>query len=341
MDIKILENLFQVTIDRWNLSNRHHQVIQKRIMINLSLLKSGKVELRITIDQGNFRKFLGIHCKKLNLIVRNFYSSRRKCAFCKVRRADSQQESGEERVTAKLRPMMNLTARMLSVVSSSIFKPGEGLVWTSRSWKICSKWRSIGENLRDRHHQVIQKRITVNFGFLKSGNVELRITIDLGHQRKFLGIHCKKLIFIVRNLFSTEMRIPQGAERWFTMDRENLRQWITKNKFLPKISSWTVTQQNLCNKVKDQCERQKRMSNVAETGDEQLIMWGMFMATTLNATTFMGKNFSIVQSAVKNSEDLTLKQMFDVTAQLVNNQDEINGLDKILCGKWILGHVCH
>ena len=57
------------------------------------------------------------------------------------------------------------------------------------------------------------------------------------------------------------------------------------------------------------------------------------MATTLNATTFMGKNFSTVQSAVKNHEDLTVKQMFDVTAQLVNNQDEIHGMDKILWGK--------
>ena len=53
------------------------------------------------------------------------------------------------------------------------------------------------------------------------------------------------------------------------------------------------------------------------------------MAATLNAATFMGKNFSTIQSLVKNYEDLTLKQMFDVTAQLVNNQDEINGLDKI------------
>ena len=53
MDIKILENLLQVTIDRGNLRNRHHQVIQKRIMVNLGLLKSGKVELRRTIDQGN------------------------------------------------------------------------------------------------------------------------------------------------------------------------------------------------------------------------------------------------------------------------------------------------
>ena len=64
MDIKILKNLLQETIDRWNLRNRH-QVIQKRIMVNLGLLKSGKVELRSTIDQGNLRKLLGIYCKKI------------------------------------------------------------------------------------------------------------------------------------------------------------------------------------------------------------------------------------------------------------------------------------
>ena len=54
----------------------------------------------------------------------------------------------------------------------------------------------------------------------------------------------------------------------------------------------------------------------------------MFMATTLNAATFMGKNFSTVPSVVKNHESLTLKQMFDVTAKLVNNQEEINCLDQ-------------
>ena len=60
MDIKILENLLQVTIDRGNLRNRPPQVIQKRIMVNLGLLKSGKVELRRTIDQENLRKLLWI-----------------------------------------------------------------------------------------------------------------------------------------------------------------------------------------------------------------------------------------------------------------------------------------
>ena len=47
----------------------------------------------------------------------------------------------------------------------------------------------------------------------------------------------------------------------------------------------------------------------------------------------MGKNFSTIQSVVKNHESLTLKQMFDVKAQLVNNQEEISCLDKILYGK--------
>ena len=53
------------------------------------------------------------------------------------------------------------------------------------------------------------------------------------------------------------------------------------------------------------------------------------MAATVNAAIFMGKNFSTTQSVVKNSEDLTLKQMFDVTAQLVKDKEEIHGLEKI------------
>ena len=48
-------------------------------------------------------------------------------------------------------------------------------------------------------------------------------------------------------------------------------------------------------KVKDQVRnRQKRMSNVAGSGEEHSIIWGMFMAATLNAATFMGKNFSTI-----------------------------------------------
>ena len=57
------------------------------------------------------------------------------------------------------------------------------------------------------------------------------------------------------------------------------------------------------------------------------------MVATMNAAIFMGKNFSTIQNSIINFEDLTLKQMFDVIAQLVNDQEEIHGLDKIHWGK--------
>ena len=83
-------------------------------------------------------------------------------------------------------------------------------------------------------------------------------------------------------------------------------------------------------RVNDEVQkRQKRMSNVAESGEEHSIIWSMFMAATMNAATFMGKIFSTIQNFIMNSKDLTLKQMFDITAKLVGEQEEINNLDNI------------
>ena len=57
------------------------------------------------------------------------------------------------------------------------------------------------------------------------------------------------------------------------------------------------------------------------------------MTTTLNAVTFMGKNCSTMHNVVQNEENLTLTQMFDVTAQIVNNEEEIHCLDKVVYQK--------
>ena len=53
------------------------------------------------------------------------------------------------------------------------------------------------------------------------------------------------------------------------------------------------------------------------------------MAATMNAATFMGKNFMDNESSIKNSTDLTLKKMFDISEKLVSEQEEINNVDKI------------
>ena len=148
------------------------------------------------------------------------------------------------------------------------------------------------------------------------------------------GIHCKKLTIIVKNIFSA--RNAHSARYGETIhDRtgqpvsENLQDQAHFQNFVMGSDATEFV-----NQVRDQVRiRQKRMSSIAESCTEHSMIWGMFMATTLNAATFMGKNFSTIQSVVKNHESLTLKQMFDVTAQLVNNQEEINCLDKILYGK--------
>ena len=71
------------------------------------------------------------------------------------------------------------------------------------------------------------------------------------------------------------------------------------------------------------------MSNVVDSGEEHSIIWGMFMAATMNAATFMGKNFVDNENSIKNSTDLTLKKMFDISEKLVSEQEEINNVDKV------------
>ena len=84
------------------------------------------------------------------------------------------------------------------------------------------------------------------------------------------------------------------------------------------------------NKVKDQVRsRQKRMSNVADSGEEHSIIWRMLIAATMNSATLVGQNFLDNQNSIKNSTDLTLKQMFDISAKLVSEQEEVNNVDKI------------
>ena len=53
------------------------------------------------------------------------------------------------------------------------------------------------------------------------------------------------------------------------------------------------------------------------------------MAVTMNAATFMGKYFSTIQNFIMNTSDLTLKKMFDISAKMVCEQDEIFKVETI------------
>ena len=65
--------------------------------------------------------------------------------------------------------------------------------------------------------------------------------------------------------------------------------------------------------------------------DNRSIIWWMFMSSTLKASVFRGKNYSENLHSIKNTgNNLTLKQMFDISEKLIVGQsDEIFGVTPI------------
>ena len=100
-----------------------------------------KNQLADILTKGNFTRDEWNHL--LNLFNISHLSSP-VCSAAMAKRA--QQESGEERVTAKSRPMLNFDREdAFGRVVFNFIKPGEDLVWISRSWEICCGRRSIRE----------------------------------------------------------------------------------------------------------------------------------------------------------------------------------------------------
>ena len=90
-------------------------------------------------------------------------------------------------------------------------------------------------------------------------------------------------------------------------------------------SELSMGSRSFLNRVNDQVrKRQKRSSmNAAENDEKHSMICGMFMSVTLESAVFMGKNYSDNCHSIKNTRDLTMKQMFDISARLVSEQDEI------------------
>ena len=259
-----------------------------------------KNQLADILTKGNFTRDEWNHL--LSLFNISHFSST-VCSAAMAKRI--QQESGEERVTAKSRPMMNLTARMPSVVSSSTSSnpertsygyqdPGKSVFVDDRSGQPDkTSWNAV-QQVRPHHGDTL----------LDGGAQSVRYGERL-HDRSGQ---------------------PDSANSKEVADSEIFVMGSDAAEF--------------ANNVKDQVrKRQKRMSNVADSGEEHSKIWRMFMAATMNAATFMGKNFLDNQNSIMNSTDLTLKKMFDITVKLVGEQEEINNVDKIFWEKHSWKHL--
>ena len=93
----------------------------------------------------------------------------------------------------------------------------------------------------------------------------------------------------------------------------------------------SVGSRSFLDRVNDQVRhRQKRSSmNVTENDEKHSVIWCMFLSSTLESSVFMGKNYQNNCHSIVNTTDLTMKQMFDISAKLVSEQDERYGVNTI------------
>ena len=96
-------------------------------------------------------------------------------------------------------------------------------------------------------------------------------------------------------------------------------------------SEFSVESRSFLSRVNDQVRKRQKQSSmdIAENDEKHSMIWGMFMSVTLESAVFMGKNYLDTCHSITNTKDHTLKQMFDISARLVSEQDEISGLETI------------
>ena len=210
-----------------------------------------------------------------NHLLNLFNISHFNCTACTAAMAKrAQQESGEERVTAKSRPMMNLTARMPSVVSSSTSSnpvrtsygcqdPGKsvagddrsgkperpsppgysqedyGRSWSSQEWKSGAAAHDRSGKPEKTSWDMMQQVVPHREEPLLDGNA---------HSVRYQEV------------------IHDGSGK---PDKVNSQEGGNSETFV--IGSDAT---EFVNKVKDQVRsRQKRMSNVADSGEGLSIIW--------------------------------------------------------------------
>ena len=270
----------------------------------------------------------------------------------------SQQDSGGERVTAKSRPMMNLIARTPSHVSSSTSVSPEKRSYGSQdSWNpIAKKEERSGRpdkgtdlfEASDHHYheqfmesfssascskkdddrawssQEWKTEIKTYDRSGRPGKTSWRMIrkVRPGHQKILLDGTAQS----VRN--EETLRDSSGRPDINSQEEARPQQFVIGNDETELELS--VESRSFVNRVNDQVrKRQKRISNVTRDGEKHSMMWGMFMAVTMEPAVFTGKIYRNNCHSIANSTDLTLKQMFDISTRLVSEQDEISGLEAI------------
>ena len=253
-----------------------------------------------------------------------------------------QQDSGEERVTAKSRPMMSLIARAPSHVSSSTsVTPGKRSYGNQDPWSMNAEQEErpvrpvVGSDRKTAsdyyHEQFIESSSSASYSMSDDTHAwssqEWKTDTEM----------CERSGRPDVTSWGTTRESQPGFSHEETQ-HDGIAQSVV-NEVIPRERSGrpdvdpqkearpqqfiigndeAVESRSFVNRVNDQVgKRQKRSSmNVIEINEKYSIIWRMFMTVTMESAVFMGKNYLNNCQSIANTTDLTLKQMFDISCLL-------------------------
>ena len=217
----------------------------------------------------------------------------------------SQKDAGEERVTAKSKPMMNLVSRY------SVRDPN---VLASTASESPRKTRYESQISLSSWNEQQPRTVRLVMGANSSNYSEWNIDDKWSSQEWKSG----------------EML---GSKNGETVD-DKLVVDIDVDSDTAAESDLSLKSRSFLNGVNDRLRKMLTRStedSLQDIDKRSMIGWMFFMSSTLEASAFMVKNYSENLHSVKNTgKDLTLKQMFDISEKLITEQSgEIFGVTPI------------
>ena len=221
----------------------------------------------------------------------------------------TQKDSGEERVTAKSKPMMNLVSRCSE-------RTPDVLPSTASQSPLKTRHESQFpmSSQTEQHHRTVRPVVYAYSSSYSEWNVD-----------KTWSSQEWKSDELMEDRTGRPVVFAQHTDR-FIVENDKM------NSYTQAESEMSLESRSFLHRVNDQVRKRQNQSSQDATkdSDKHSVIWGMFMSSTLQASVLIVKNYSDNLHSIKNTEDLTMKQMFEIPEKLTTEQsDEIYGISTI------------
>ena len=225
----------------------------------------------------------------------------------------TQKDSGEERVTAKSKPMMNLVTRCSERTPDVLASTASGSTEKTRhesQFPLSSR--------TEQHQRTGRPVVDACSSSYLEWNDDEKWSSQEWKSDEVLEVRTVTLVNEQpAGLFT------QHTNRFIVDDDDMDSNTVTQSDLSLKSRSFLHRVNDRVRQMLDQSSK-----DATKDSNKHSFVWWMLMSSTLEAS--HGKNYSYNLLSIKNTEDLTMKQMFDISEKLITEQsDEIYGISTI------------